>query len=611
MLRLRKSAVAALLLAIAPFSSSARADTLELIPADAQVVFRIKNVSTLSTKSGKLFTDLGVVQAKPILGDPLKAFQDQSGIKEGLNATGDAAAVLLPGKTVDGKERAYMLIPISDYAKFKSNFADAKEDGEMTMFHFKNDPRDHYMANWGQYAAIAPDKSIIAAKPTNLLKPTGNLAKELDSKDAVIYANIVELRKVAIPAIEKGKTQFMDMMGKAGKGAAGGQQMQAMMKAAIVRYIDVAEGYLRDADSAVVGISLTDTGINVGVLSDFQPESYSGKLVANLKGTSEPMLTGLPAGKYIFYAGASFNPDVSKQVINDFIGPMITDMGSANTDPKVTADMNKAVETLKLAAGSQKSIAVGLVSPRSQLGVESLYQGIEVVKGDSKTFISAMRDLMPVFAEIMNPAPAAAVAGAAPANPATGFKVDSKQDAKTIDGVSFDQYTLNFVITPKTPEEAQMAQAITFIYGSNGLTYYAGAIDDKTTLFTFGLNEKSLTDAEAAVKKNENVLGNLAQVKAVDAQLPKTRVAAWYFAADELVNTVVFYAKQFGMPVNLQLPPDLQPVAGTLSADGATLHADVTIPTQLVQSITAAVMQTMMQMQGGGQQGAPPNGGGL
>jgi hypothetical protein len=611
MLRYRKTALATLLLAIAPFSVSARAQALEFVSADSLVVLRIKNVSDLSTKSGKFFTDLGVVQAKPAMADPLKAFQDKSGIKEGLNPAGDAAAVLLNGKSEAGKENAYMLIPVSDYAKFKSNFADAKDDGEITSFHFKTDANEHFMAHWGNYAAISMVKEVVATKPTSALKPTGNVAREMETKDAVLYANIIELRKIALPAIDKGKKQFLSMFEKQMKGAAGGQQMQSMIKAVITRYIDVAEGYLRDADSAVVSFNLTDSGVNIGMLSDFQPDSYSGKLVTQLKGTTDPLLTGLPSGKYIAYGGATFDPKVTTQIFNDFVGPMMTDMTAASTDPKATADMTKAMDAMKQAFAAQTGITLGIVAPRSQIGAESLYQGIEIIHGDSKTFTTAMREIMPAMAEAMSPAPPAPAAGAAAAPPApSSFKIDSKENAKTIDGVSFDQYTLNFVINPKTPEEAQMAQAIAFIYGPNGLTYYDGAIDDKTTLFTFGLNEKALTDASASIKKNQNTLGELAPVKAVDAQLPKSRVAAGYFAADELVNTVVFYAKQFGMPVNMQLPPDLQPIASAVSTDGATLRTDIIIPTQLVQSITAAVMQTMMQMQGG-QQGAPPNGGGL
>jgi len=94
-------------------------------------------------------------------------------------------------------------------------------------------------------------------------------------------------------------------------------------------------------------------------------------------------------------------------------------------------------------------------------------------------------------------------------------------------------------------------------------------------------------------------------------QLPQQRLAAFYVGLDQIATTAANYAKAFGMPVNFQLPPDLPPAGVALSTTENTIRGDGFLPTQTVQSIIAAGMQTYMQMQGGQQPGGAGGAGGL
>ena len=115
-----------------------------------------------------------------------------------------------------------------------------------------------------------------------------------------------------------------------------------------------------------------------------------------------------------------------------------------------------------------------------------------------------------------------------------------------------------------------------------------------------------MTAAVNAVKANQDTLSQLPQVQAVNANLPQqNRLGVFYFPIDNLVNTGVTYAQRFGMPVKLQIPPNLPPVGFAASTDGNALKFDSYIPSQLVQSLVAAGMQAFMAMQGGGQPGGP------
>ena len=106
-------------------------------------------------------------------------------------------------------------------------------------------------------------------------------------------------------------------------------------------------------------------------------------------------------------------------------------------------------------------------------------------------------------------------------------------------------------------------------------------------------------------KAGTDVLSTTPAVQATAKQLPKQRVAAFYVALDQIATTVANYAKAFGMPINFQVPADLPPVGFTFASDGSALRGDWHVPSQTLQSLVAAGMQTYMQMQGGQQPGGP------
>ena len=72
-----------------------------------------------------------------------------------------------------------------------------------------------------------------------------------------------------------------------------------------------------------------------------------------------------------------------------------------------------------------------------------------------------------------------------------------------------------------------------------------------------------------------------------------------------LIKIAVVGAGMMGMNVQMQLPPDLPPIGGTISTDGNAMRVDSYTPTELIKAVVAAGMQTFMQMQGGRQPGGP------
>ena len=89
-------------------------------------------------------------------------------------------------------------------------------------------------------------------------------------------------------------------------------------------------------------------------------------------------------------------------------------------------------------------------------------------------------------------------------------------------------------------------------------------------------------------------------VKPIAAALPKKRFAEAYYCVDEVFSTGVRAAGQFGMPVNVTLPPDLQPIGVTVGSSEGALEINSYVSSDLIQALISAGMQVYMQMQGGG-----------
>jgi hypothetical protein len=179
-------------------------------------------------------------------------------------------------------------------------------------------------------------------------------------------------------------------------------------------------------------------------------------------------------------------------------------------------------------------------------------------------------------------------------------------NAKTVNGVSFDQIRMAFNAGGNTPEQMQINQMMNIMYGPGGFSMYTGVVDPKTLLFASGVNDDFLGKALDAVKSNADPMGESDPVKLVDAELPKNRSVVAYIPLDVIVSTAVGYAQQFGMPLPVQLPPNLPPIGISAGTDGSALRIDGHVPTQLVQSLIQAGMQFYLQHGGGG---AQPNGG--
>jgi len=246
------------------------------------------------------------------------------------------------------------------------------------------------------------------------------------------------------------------------------------------------------------------------------------------------------------------------------------------------------------------------------VGQESIIQVISVISGNAPALLAAQRDMFnsqQAFTDLFQPPQLK-----------EQMTMTYKANAKTVAGVQLNQFQTQFgppAGAQPTPQQAQMQQMMTMMYGPNGMNGYAGVIGNDKMIGAVGTSDAALEQLITAAKAGQDTISKQPHIQAVKQQLPKSRVFEGYFAVDTLATTVASYARMFiGMNANLQLPQNLPPVGWTVGTDGNALRADGFVPAQLVQSMTAALMQLKMQMQGGpggpgGGPGGPGGPGGL
>ena len=591
---MRKGRIAtagASLLALLVCATGARADVLDQVPSDALLVLKIKNLDGVNKKVAKWAKDLGLDQQEPALADPLGALAEQAHLGKGVNRGGDLAIAMMDPATAGGEEdkAVVVLVPTSDYKAFLSNFkSTSDEGGGISKATPQDAPKDVYIANWGQYAAVTPGKALLSKKPAGI-KLSGFSGKEADAKDALLYVNMKVLKGKLLPELKGSRDNLLGMVGGALDGGPG-KKYTPLAKAAVTQVLNVAEEFLNDAHSATLGLSITDAGIGLTAAADFDPTSYIGKLALSTKGTSASLLNGLPARKYFFFGGSEADPAVTKKLVADVLDPVVKEL-------KAVPDLAKfasALDSVKTTYGSMTGYSIGMVAPTGALGQESVVQQVAVIRGDAKAIQKSQREVLTAMNDVMGLLPQQQ-------NLKTSFVL--KPGSKTVGGVQFDEFRTNMDFPEDNPQAQQAKQMMGLIYGANGMTGVMGTIDDKTLVSAQGGSDELIADLVVSAKADADTLGAGGGVRAVANALPKERSAVVYIDLGTIANTAIRYMKGFGAaPANVKVPADLPPVGVSSGADGTAFRVDLHVPNKLIQGLYNSFQEAQRQMRN-------PNGG--
>jgi hypothetical protein len=601
---LRRYAVVAVALAVF-WVQSLHAQALKQVPADALVVLKINNLRQTSDKVSKLLNTLGVAQMTGIQ-DPLATIKQELGVNAGLKEDGEAIFAFIDPATTGVREDESMviLIPVSDYNAFVGNFQGAQVDGAVSSVQIQGEAA--HISQWGEYAAISPSKQVVTTAPQTAMTVAQALTNDLQQSDMVMYANIEKIRALAVPELEKAKTQAIAEIDRELGRNEQQQKFAPVAKAAATQGINALQTFLNDANASAVSMTLSDGGIAIDAIADFKEGSYLGKAVSSAKGTNESLVRGLPSAEYLVYGGVAVDSEAVTNALLDFAGPILTSFAESQGKP---AEGQKLLDATKRYLQASKRTSIGLVAPIGQLGQEAVIQMVSVTQGDAAAITAANKEMVEAQGALFGEMAAGEIA--------------YNENAKTVGGVQFHETKVNINLAPapapaegeETPEqqrarqraarEAQQAQqALSVLYGPNGITQLNGQVGDKF-LIASGVSDETVGKLVESAKADTDLLADRAYVQPVTQALPQERIAVVYLPLDQWAKTGSTYAGLFGFPVQLQLPPDLPPVGIAVATQGSQLRVESYIPVDLIQSLIAAGLQAAGGAGAGGGMGDP------
>ena len=365
------------------------------------MVYRVNDLEATSKKIADFCGAAGIVQLQPGMADPLGMWCKDAGINAGLNRAGDLCFALLDPNAAGGStaDAILILVPVSDYQAFLSNFAGATTDGDVTTVHFKNATRATYVAHWGDYAAASPYHDLVAKQPTTMLAVGALAQKELDTKDFVALVNVKGLRMMAIPQIEKLRIQASQQIDQQ---AASGQKLGTLdmtkfapvAKVLVNQVMNLGEEFLNDMDDATASANISTDGIGDTMIMDFRPDSKLGQVIGQSKMTDASLLDGLPDGKYLMYGGSISSPQQMTQLLTDFVDPIEQSISTLGPD---FASINTAIDGIKTLVQAQTGSRFGLMAPSGTLGQDPLLQAVAINTGDAKAMLNATHTMTDAY----------------------------------------------------------------------------------------------------------------------------------------------------------------------------------------------------------------------
>ncbi len=586
---LRRAIVAIVMLSFF-LCAAVPAQGIKQLPANPLLVIKMNNPEGLSKKLADWSQKIGMAEFNDAFKDPLGTLKKQLNIKEreqgkgdGLDGKGEVLLGIYESPQPGDEPLCVLLLPVTDYKLFLGNLANLKTEGDVSSFTLPDEQEPFYAANWGKFAAITPTKDLLAKKPEGV-EVTGSAAKQLDSADVAVFANMKVVSAKALPKLRENRGMVLNGLdGELKRNPQMNQKYVPVIKVIVNQVLNGVEQFLTDSQSATLGINIAKEGITTSLQAEFTPDSYCGKNVASIKNSNGSLTTGLPTRKYFAFGGAVMDPKTTTKFMDDMLGPIQKELAGLGDDAK---GFVTAIDSMKVAMSTVEGFSFGYVQPTA-IGQQSIVQAVMVYEGDAKKLAVAERAYMQASADIFKLMPQA---------PGMSMGMEVKPGAKTVDGTALDQFSMKFNFDKNTPEAAQAQQMINMMYGPGGLNGYMGALSDRNYLLVMGGDDELLTAALQSAKKKEDSLSQTDLVKSISSQLPKDRAIVYYVALDNIATTVLDFMGQMGFKIPLKLP-EMSPIGISMSTEGSVIRVDTAISSDMIEKMVSAGMQAAMMMQ--------------
>ncbi|MCL2641389.1 MAG: hypothetical protein FWD53_11120, partial [Phycisphaerales bacterium] len=303
---------------------------LDQVPSDAQVVIVVNNVRNLETK----ITNAAARLNMPVPPNMVDTALQNAGISKGFDTNSSAAFVLVkkegePKENEFGAPPLIVLLPTTDPKGMLENLqpGQADQNGVIELM-LPGSSDKGYALVVDKWVALAQDRGLMAA----YLKRPGSLTKSLtraglrvfEANDLVVWANMPVVGPGMAKQLEDRQQDILGLLDIQSMGAAVPEMTMALNKAMIGELFGAAKQSIKDAQSAMFTLRISDMGITLGNVGTFKAGTPMGDFVAAQKPAKPVTLQGLPSGNVLLAGAWSWDGKTTGNVLADVLKRLMT-----------------------------------------------------------------------------------------------------------------------------------------------------------------------------------------------------------------------------------------------------------------------------------------------
>ncbi|MEO0484190.1 MAG: hypothetical protein AAF138_11275 [Planctomycetota bacterium] len=533
------------------------------VPTDALVTVTIENLGAFHENLTGFLDRTGI----PVDDEPLEIMEFLLDA-DGLDTNGSFAFVLMPDQ---GDVEALVIAPVNNYNAFVRGFGG--EPGEVSEFEvegnsvFARDLGDGF-AVLGPRGGVVREFDGAAGRIDDHHAAMGATGKKLaDRADLVVVANVPALA----PQLKQGLEQQMQQVAGMAQMMGGAQAEQMEGQMAIMKV--VADSFFRDAETAMLGFDLDESGITLDLASQFKEGSEIAGFFSG-SGNTGKLMTRLPKMDYLFAGAFDTSPNGVSTIARNLVGMMeehnLSQPGF-DIEQWLTAGDGFAsimVKTPGLLAGGLFSNTATYIRSDDGASVANMFKKTYAdLDGSSQQGIT--------------------------------YKTSFDSGGVEIGGSSVDAWSMGFEVDPNNPNAFQMQQGMMMILGPELKMSGYGAALENGYVQTMSQNDELMSK----VIESANVgagLGTADGIRAMSRRLPRERTGEVYVGIDTLLGYGMQVMQMMGGPAQIDVPENLNPIAIGMTTDEGGFRAITLIPSDVIDTIAG-----LAQAMGGGGGQAP------
>lgn len=579
---LRPSAlVAAAFVALAGLCAVAGAavpSALDRIPADAAMAGGIANLSTFHTNFNAMGAALKLDSLDML--NKMDALFQAPGIKK----DGSAAVAILevpaegaePGMRGEALANAPMVIivPVTDYKAFVTGLGG---DAAAAVAEIKGPQHPLFAKDiGGGYAVLSPKKELTESfegKGGNLeahTKALGTVGTRVaDKSDVVLVANVSKLAPKIKDGI-KGMKEQAEMVGQMGGGNAPNTKVLEV----------VAENWVRDAQTGVIGLNFSADNLSIDVASQFKSGSELAGLF-NSDGNSAGLLNMVPGKPFLFAIAMDTSSASMKKILK---GMFELSKEAVKPDQKAAmADASGMWEALLSKPEGFDGTAFTVGYSPAGLSAGLLSQTVGFIK------TSKSADYAKATGDMITKMNGTKIEG-------MQYTTEYKAGAVDVGGVKADSWSMAMTpADPNDPMAMQMQMMMGFITGPAGKFQGLTAQTDKGVVMTYSQYAPFMDEALKAAKNGDGLGKTLAESAKL---LPANRNFEMWIGSKSLIDTLGGFAAMMGGPA-ISAPADLPPVAMAATGDAGGAQLRIVVPTKVITTVQQIGKKMQSEMGGG------------